>query len=127
MGAIIGFFTGPLGKIAMYAIGAVFAAGLIWAAWSHYDGLVTKVATQKAKIDQYEQVIKDQKDFIQKTEDLIQLQNDSITKLDAAKIDIEGRFKTLSDYLGSKEAIAGDRVSSEVLKNTIRKLKEIEQ
>ena len=123
MGAVLAFFTGPLGKIAMYAIGALFAAGVIWAAWAHYVNLVEENATRQAKIEQQQKTILLQTEHIKKQEEVMQLQNESITALNTELEVSAAKFATIENYLASKESFVSDRPSSSVLKETVRKLK----
>jgi hypothetical protein len=127
MGAILDFFTGPLGKIAMYAIGALFAAGVIWAAWAHYDSIVSSNAKYKAENAQLKQTVKDQADQVRHAEELLELSSKSIDTLEDRVDDINEQYSTLEQYLSSVDAQKADRPASEVLKETIRKLKEMKK
>jgi hypothetical protein len=122
MGAILGFFTGPLGKIAMYLIGAIFAALGIWAGWAHYDGMRDQISSLKAANAQYQQVVVDQKEFIKHQDALMVFQSQSITSFAKKTEDTVKQYTTVNDYLNSKEAVANDRPSSDILKETVRKL-----
>lgn len=124
MGAILSFFTGPLGKIAMYAIAALFAAGLIWAAWHHYDILVTDVATLKQQNAQLTRTLVDQQKSIKDAQDLADLTNKSLSTLQGSVDATNQKFSDIENFLNTPDEQKKDRPASDLLKDTIRKLKE---
>jgi hypothetical protein len=127
MGALISFFTGPLGKIAMYAIVALFLAGLIWAGVAHYDKIITENAYLKHANQQLMQTVADKEKEIQDTRDLLTLQSSSIDSLQQSIDDITKKYGTLEEYLNSQDAAKSDRPSSDILKETVRRLKELQK
>lgn len=125
--AILAFFTGPLGKIAMYAIGALAAAGILWAAVHHYESIISENSRLEAANAQYAQTIKDQQKAVKDAEALMKIQSDSIDTLQDQVNDTQANFDTVNEFIKSKGAMASDRPASDILKNTVRKLKELQK
>lgn len=73
---------------------------------------------------QLEQVVTDQRRFIQQLEAVNNLQLEALGALQRQNDTLNARLRRVTDYLNSPQAQANNRASSEVLRNTIRQLGE---
>ena len=122
--SIVNFLSGSLGK---RIIAFVVASGLLGSILFQFYQVYVDSIKKQALIDwnqrQTEQVIKDQQDLIHKMDEIQKLQDtvfQSVKQLQDEKLD--EKINTIKEYLKSVAAKKNNRPSSEVLKETIKRL-----
>lgn len=107
-----------------------FVFGLYFVYSIHIND-IKKSARQEALLEynskQIEETMKSQNEFIKKLKEINDIQNDILKKLEVQKELIIKQHSEIESYLNSEDAKKDDRESSPVLKNTIKKLKEIKK
>jgi peptidoglycan hydrolase CwlO-like protein len=122
MGTLLSLFTGPLGTIIGYLVGGIFVVATLS---SLYLIIVHNAKMEQQALDQkaiLEQVVKEQQDFINKSNQILidsQTANDDLKKTvdkineDTSKINTE---------ITNPESVKGDRPASTILQNVIKDL-----
>ena len=121
---IFGFLTNPIGKIIGIAGVALFAAISLWGMVKIHDAGVRREALAKFNAAQMEQVIKSQKEFIDQTKRIEDLSRKTIETLQKTQEELNKKLSDVEHYLTTPEARKSDRKSSNVLKQTIKRLGE---
>lgn len=120
--AIISFLMSPLGRIVGMGLGALMLLGTLAGIYKLHNDSIRREALALYNLNQMEQIIKDQSEFISKMYELSELQKSTLTNLRTQNDTLNRKLGTIDDYLLSKEAAAADKTSSEILKNTVRQL-----
>jgi len=110
-----------IGRIQLYIAAAVAIVG-IYFFWKHN---VEQQALMEYNQKQLEQSLVDQKKMSEALNDLSKQQADIIKKSEEDRQAYELKIGTISDYLESKETKKSDKPSSDILRNTVKQLKEI--
>lgn len=110
-----------LGRIQLYVAAAVALVG-IYFFWKHN---VEQQALMEYNQKQLEQSIEDQKKMREALDDIGKKQAEIIRQSEEDKKAYEQRLSIVNDYLDSKEVRVSDRPASDILKNTVKQLKEI--
>ena len=110
-----------LGRIQLYVAAAVALVG-IYFFWKHN---VEQQALMEYNQKQLEQSIEDQKKMREALDDIGKKQAEIIRQSEEDKKAYEQRLSVVNDYLDSKEVRVSDRPASDILKNTVKQLKEI--
>jgi hypothetical protein len=121
--AFFTFFTTPFGKVVGILGAVIIGLALAWGALKIHDAGVRREALLEYNKRQLEQVIKDQQEQKRRWDNLEQ---NVLPKLyeDISK-EIENTQKKVDDveaYLNSSEVLKNDRESSEILKETLKRL-----
>lgn len=122
MGFLVSLFTGPLGKIATYALIALIATGALTGIYLNWKSTIRQEALAEYNKNQLEQVIKDRERMVEQLNQLGEAQKTIVLQLAKQQDDLATKLSKIDDFLSSPEAQKGDRPSSEVLKETIRRL-----
>lgn len=120
--ALLAFFESPLGKLAGYAIIALLSAGVIFGGYYAWKVHVQNQAMQEFNQKQADQAEKDRKVFAEKMQKIEAVQNQILGNLQKQIQAANEQQDMIQDYLDSDEAKASDRESSEILKETVRRL-----
>jgi 2,4-dienoyl-CoA reductase-like NADH-dependent reductase (Old Yellow Enzyme family) len=106
-----------------FKIGAiVIALGLVYAAYNHFvDGVKEGQKTEDQNIV-YKQALEDIETLKKKTDALDEAQSAIIIQLNKKNETVITKQETVRTYLQSEEARKSDRPSSDVIKETVRKL-----
>jgi uncharacterized protein HemX len=120
--ALLAFFESPLGKLAGYAIMIVLAIGVTVGGYFVWRNHIQNQAMQVFNQQQMEQATKDRADFQKKLQQIDTLQNQILDNLQKQIDTAKNESDAIQEYLDSDQAKSIDRPSSEILKETIRRL-----
>src|ERR1035437_4403985 len=115
-------FTGPLGTILSKILMVVFAAAVLFGL---YFLIVHTAKVEQKAVDQgviLQQVVKDQKDFIDKTQQIITDQTTATNNLNDAITKIQTDTSTINTELNNPDLVKKDRPASDILKNVVKDL-----
>jgi len=122
MAAFLAFMAGPLGKLAAYGVAILFIIVMLVGL---YFSIVHNASQNQLLKDQaviQQQIIQNQKEFLAKTNEIIQLQQSSASNLQKQLDDIKDTTDTVNAYLNDPDTVKLDRDSSELIKKTIEQL-----
>ena len=112
------------GRLQMIIIGGILLIGLLSGVYYSWRSSITRQALLEYNQKQLEQTIKDQEEFRLKMQAIQKNQEELIKKNREDKKEFDDKMANARSYLESDEAKKEDRSSSQVLKQTIKKLKE---
>ncbi len=119
---ILKFLTTPFGKV-IGIIGAVaFAALSLWGMVKIHDAGIRREALAKFNQRQMEVVIQSQKEFIAQTKRIEEIQKQITEDLKRKNEELDRKLSSIEEYLSSPEAQKSNRESSEILKETFKRL-----
>jgi len=110
-----------LGRIQLYIAAAVAIIG-IYFFWKHS---IEQQALMEYNQNQLQQSIEDQRKMREALDDIGKKQAEIIKQSEEDKKVYEQKLGNVTDYLDSKEVKVSDRPASDILKNTVKQLKEI--
>jgi Tfp pilus assembly protein PilN len=116
---MFGFLT--LGRVQLYIAVAVILTGFYFY-WKHS---VEQQALMEYNQRQLEQSIADQNKLKETLSAIEQKQQEIIKQNEQDKVAYEQKLGTVTDYLDSSAAKKTDKPSSDILKQTVKQLKEI--
>ena len=122
MAWIVSLFTGPFGMILSKIIGGLFITGTLAGL---YFIIVNQAKNQQKLADQkiiLEQVIRDQAEFLTKTQEIQAVQLEAQNKLNATIENIQASNEKINNYLSDPNTIKDDRAASDIVKETIKQL-----
>lgn len=123
-GAILAYLATPLGKI-IGIIGAVLvAAFLIFMTVKIHDAGVRRQALAEYNKSQLEQALEEQRQTIQKMVELQELNRKIIEELNRQREENDAKMRAIEEYLTSEDAKRADKPASELLRETVRRLRE---
>ena len=111
-----------LGKIGVYLFIGIILAGSLTAAYKGWEYSIEQRTLLELNKTQMEQIVKDQKEYTKKQQELVNQQIAATEALAEQNKILSKKLSSVNSYLNSKEASASDRPSSDVLKNTIDQL-----
>jgi hypothetical protein len=111
------------GAVAAVLIGI---AVIGYRAVSSYNAALTNNAILESNNEQLLQNIKDKEDYIDKMNQLQEATNNILAQTEARNNVVVERHSQVTEYIQSPEAQASNRESSDVIKNTIRMLRDEE-
>lgn len=112
-----------LTKIIGYVVMGLVVSGLATGAWYSYTSTLSANQRLKDSLAQFEQTVRDQQEFIKKSQEILELSQKATQDLQASIDKNDERFKKLDDFLISPEAAKSDRPASAVIKETLRRIK----
>lgn len=107
------------------ALKALLVVGLLGGAYGIYHHFVSGIQKTQQVVDQNAQLtqaLKDIDDLKKKTDALDSAQADMIVQLNAKNTAVKTKQNTIQNYINSPAAQKSDRPSSDVLKETVRRL-----
>lgn len=119
---VFGFFAGPIGKMALWGVGALVGIGALTAVYFSFVHQIEGRVLAEQRVTQLEQTVKDQDNTIQRQKALMLLQAATSKKLDEEIEKLNDNASTVTEWITSPEALESDRPSSLILRNTIKKL-----
>jgi disulfide bond formation protein DsbB len=122
MGFLVSLLAGPLGKIVMYIVGGLMLIGTVTGGYFIWKHNVKAQAVQEFNTKQLEQVNKDNQIFKNQMEQILKSQADIVKSVKTQQESIDAQSDSINDYLNTDEAKKSDRPSSELLKETIRRM-----
>jgi uncharacterized membrane protein len=108
----------------MIIIGGILLIGLLSGVYYSWRSSITRQALLEYNQKQLEQTLKDQEEFRLKMQAIQKNQEELIKKNREDKKEFDDKMASARSYLESDEAKKEDRSSSQVLKQTIKKLKD---
>ncbi len=120
--SIVSFLMTPIGRMVGMGVGALLLVGVLLGLYKLHNDSIRREALAVYNRTQLEQLLKDQRDFISKMNELSELQKRTIVDLQKQNDMLNTKLSVVDTYLSSQEARNADKPSSEVLKNTIRQL-----
>lgn len=110
-------------KLILYAVGALVLLGIVTGVYFNWKGSIRDKALEDFNKKQVEQVMKDSEELRIKMSKVVKDQQDIIKSKDDQIKNLESKISEIEDYLDSADVKKADRPASEILKNTVRKLK----
>jgi Fe2+ transport system protein B len=113
------------GRLQIIIVGGILLIGILSGIYYSWRSSIEREALLEYNQKQLEQTIKDQEEFrikmlaIQKSQDEIVNENNKSRKI------FDDQIKTTDEYLESTAVKNADKPSSDILKETIKKLKDI--
>lgn len=120
--SIVSFLMSPIGRMVGMGVGALLLVGVLLGLYKLHNDSIRREALAVYNRTQLKQLLKDQRDFISKMNELSELQKRTIADLQKQNDMLNTKLGVVDTYLSSQEARNADKPSSEVLKNTIRQL-----
>jgi uncharacterized protein HemX len=112
------------GSIKWFSI-LIIVVGLAGGLYSKHRQIVElekQTALQEYNIRQLEQSLKDKNKFIEQQQIISKNKDEEITKLESQKLTLDNKLKTIESDIDVEVGKGNDRSSSDILKQTIRKL-----
>lgn len=103
----------------------IIVAGLAGGLYSKHRQIVElekQTALQEYNIKQLEQSLKDKEKFIEQQQAISKNKDEAITKLENQRATLDSKLKTIESEIDVEVGKGNDRSSSDILKETIRKL-----
>ncbi len=122
MMALIAFLGSPFGKIVGWIVGALLLAGIATGGYFLWKNQVENRVLYEYNLKQAEQAAKDRAEFIEKIKEITIAQEEILEQLRQKNQESNALKDSIDEYLQSEEANQYDRPSSEILKETIRRL-----
>lgn len=119
---IISFVSSPIGGLVAKILGGFFLVGILLGLYKIHNDGIRREAVAEQNRRQLEQVVTDQRRFIQQLEAVNNLQLETLGALQRQNDSLNARLRRVTDYLNSPQAQTNNRPSSEVLRNTVRQL-----
>ena len=111
-----------MGRIQLYIIGGIFLFGALTAFYYNWRKGIEREALLEYNQAQLEQNIKDQEELKKKLADMDAKQKEIESANSADKKAFKGKLESINADIDSKDTV--DRPASDVLKNTVNKLKD---
>lgn len=122
IGVAAKFFTSPIGIVAGKVLGVLAVGLIVFGLYNVHVTSIKNAAIAEVNQQQLEQVIKDNRKMLKQLEDIEALQNEISIDL-ATKNDVARRNTTrINSYINDPSL--PDRPSSEVLRGTLRRIRE---
>jgi len=103
----------------------IIVAGLAGGLYSKHRQIVElekQTALQEYNIKQLEQSVKDKEKFIEQQQTISKNKDEAIKKLETQRATLDSKLKTIESAIDVEVGKGNDRSSSDILKETIRKL-----
>ena len=110
-------------RIVLWVLGAAVVVSVVTGSYFYWKGSIRDAALEDFNKKQIEQVIKDAQQFQKEMSQVTKDQQEIIKKKDEQIKQLESVVSQIEEYLDSPEAKKSDRQASDVLKNTVKKLK----
>jgi hypothetical protein len=120
--ALLGFLESPLGKLIGWATTIIILVGILTGGYFAWKIHIQNQAMAEFNQKQQEQYVKDQKIIQGKIDAITEAQNQIIEGLQKQLDAVNTQHDDIKAYLDSDEAKKTDRPSSEILKETFRRL-----
>ena len=113
------------GRLQLYIVIGIFLFGALTAGYYQWRKGIEREALLEYNQHQLEQNIKDQEAIKQKLEDINNKQKQIEAENAESKKVFKDKIDNINTDLNSKETAAADKASSDVLKKTVSKLKDV--
>ena len=113
------------GRLQMIIIGGIILIGLLSGIYYAWRSSIVREALLEYNQKQLEQTIKDQEEFRVKMQAIEKSQKEILNENSNSRKVFDDQIKSTDDYLDSTTTKKADKPSSDVLKETIKKLKDI--
>jgi len=123
---MLGILGGLLtNKWFIYIIGALAGLLMTGGLYMNWKNKIEANAKLEFNNEQLQQVIKEQERFLEQNRQLTEEQNKLIEDAAKEREALNNKLEELKTYIDSPEAAKSDRESSEIVKETIRRLQEL--
>lgn len=112
------------GRVQLYIVVGIFLFGALTAGYYSWRSGIEREALLEYNQKQLEQSIKDKEEIRKQLESMDAKQKEIQAENDAAKKVFKEDMNSIAADLDKKEVIESDRTSSQVLKDTVNKLKD---
>lgn len=123
--SVLTFITTPFGKIVSYIIGILLIIGIAFTALKIHDNNIRKEVLNKFNRQQIEATLESTKKLLKQNEEIIQNQNEILKSVKEKNDKLESSLTKIDEFLNAPETIKTDKESSNILKQTVKSLKEI--
>lgn len=113
------------GRLQIIIVGSILLIGILSGIYYSWRSSVVREALLEYNQKQLEQTIKDQEEFRAKMQAIEKSQEQILAENDKSKKVFDDQIKTADEYLESAAVKKADKPSSDILKETIKKLKDI--
>jgi len=111
-------------RIYIYAVIAVVVFGALTGTYYSWRKSIERQALLEFNQKQLEQTIADQAEFRRKMQEIAEKQEEILKKNDEERRAFEDKIKGAQTFIESEEAKKSDRPASDLLKETIKRLKD---
>jgi Flp pilus assembly protein TadB len=111
-------------RIYIYAVIAVVVFGALTGTYYSWRKSIERQALLEFNQKQLEQTIADQAEFRRKMQEIAEKQEEILKKNDEERRAFEDKIKGAQTFIESEEARKSDRPASDLLKETIKRLKD---
>ena len=116
-----------LNKIALYLIIATFLSGALGTAYYVWKKNIEHAALLEFNQKQMQQTLKDQQKFIEQQQQISDQARSAVQEMKNNNVTLRNKIMGINNYLDNSSKSGGDKPSSEVLKETVRRLKRSEE
>lgn len=116
-----------LNKIALYLIIATFLSGALGTAYYVWKKNIEHAALLEFNQKQMQQTLKDQQKFIEQQQQISDQARSAVQEMKNNNVTLRNKIMGINNYLDNSSKSGGDKPSSEVLKETVRRLKALQQ
>lgn len=117
------FFSGTIGKVVLWMVGIVSVIGIIFTAKYLYDSAIEARVLLEYNKQQLEQVVKSQEEYISQLKQLQEIQKQVSDELKQKITEVDQKVDNVNDFIDSTDIEGKDKPSSEILKETVRRLR----
>lgn len=111
-----------LGKIGLYLMAALIIAGLAFGLYEVWKKQIEAAELQKFNQQQLEQITQDNAKYAAQLKTINDLQNQILSDNQKTQDALNAKIQPLNDYLNSAAVQSEDKGSSDILKETIKRL-----
>lgn len=115
---------GIMNRLAIIIVGSIILFGTLTGIYYSWRKGIEREALLEYNQKQLEQNLKDQEELRKKMEAVTQQQEEIRKKTEEDKKAFENKINNAREYINTEEAKKSDRPSSEILKQTVKKLKD---
>lgn len=120
---MFGFFATPLGKIVLWGVGIIALIAVFFTAKHIYDSSIEAKALLAWNKAQLEEVVNAQNKYIEQLNKVFEEQKRISENLERKLDNFQKTVDDIDDFINSTEVEGKDKESSEILKETIRRLR----
>ena len=113
------------GRLQLYIIVGIMLFGALTGIYYSWRKGIEREALLEYNQQQLEQNVKDQEALRQQLEEMDNKQKEIEAENLAAKKAFKDKIESINNDLNSKETVANDKSSSQILKDTVNKLKDV--
>lgn len=121
---VLAFISSPVGRIVTYVTAALFAIGIAFVALKIHESSIRNEALISFNNKQIESTLLSTQQLLKQNEQLVEKQNQILKSIKEKNDMLDASLSKIDQFLNEPDTIANDRPSSDILKRTIKSLKE---